>query len=257
MKRSQGRFLFPAIGTLLGLNFYNKNNIAKCYLDYDNKDDSSNFAGEGYDIFGGENIPMDHDIEYQKLEQKMSRKERLQPVPFKNLNQKAKSQADDEKWDGLRVVFDWNPSPMWKMEYQAFFNYMMRFRTFKLSTMHFIQDQANKHKGIALIGRVEGAQGQGLQAHININKMNKLSVIAQYPKNDIKQGFYCLEYNLELDRFVLNARLTNNDDGYSVVTNVLPYTFVGFEATRKVTTHPNNSHKVSNFYTVIVSLPHQ
>jgi hypothetical protein len=234
MKRSQGLFIFPAISSFLAFNFFNKNKKAQCYLDFDNKDDSAQFAGEGYDTFKDENIPMDHDIEYEKFERKMSRKERLQPVAFKNLNQKVKSPADDEKWDGLRLVFDWNPSPMWKMEYQAFFNYMMKFRTFKLSTMHFIQDNTNKHKNVTLIGRVEGAQGQGLQAHVTLNKMNKLSLIAQYPKNDIKQGFYCIEYNLELNRLVFNARVSNNDDSYSVVSNVYPYAFVGFEASRKV-----------------------
>jgi hypothetical protein len=225
-------YFIPSIAGLFAFNFYNKNNIAKCYLDYDNKDDSANFAGEGYDIFKDEAMPMDENFEYEKMERKMRKKEKSQPVSFKNLGQKAKPQVDDEKWDGLRLIFDWNPSPMWKMEYQAFFNYMMKFRTFKLSTMHFIQNDNNS--GAALIGRIEGSQSQGLQAHINLSKRHKLSLIAQYPKNDIKQGFYCIEYNIDFKRMAGAVRASSNDISASLVTNVLPYTFVGVEATQNV-----------------------
>ena len=219
------KFLFPSLMTMFSLSYYNKN-ISKCHTDIDDEPTNSD---DNFDIFKDQ--PFDEQaMEMEKMERKMKKKEKTQPVPFKNLNQKAKPQGDDERWDGLRLTLDWNPSPMWKMEYQGCIDHTMKFKSPKISTMHFVQDQTNKYRGAAFIGRYEIAtQSQSLQAHINVSKRNKISVIAQYPKPDMKQGFYCLEYSWELNRIVGGVRYSTNDTSVSLVTNVLPYTFVGFE----------------------------
>jgi hypothetical protein len=224
------KFLFPSLMAIFSMKFYNQN-ISKCHTDID---DEPNNIDDSFDIFKDQ--PFDEQAaEMQAMEKKMLRKEKTQPVNFKNLNQKAKPQGDDEKWDGMRLTLDWNPSPMWKMEYQGCIDHTLKFKSPKVSTMHFVQDQSNKYRGAAFIGRYEVAtQSQNLQAHINLTKRNKISLIAQYPKPDMRQGFYCLEWNWEFNRIVGGIRYSTNDTSASFVTTVAPYTFIGFETSVNV-----------------------
>lgn len=215
------KLLFPSLLSIFSINHYTKN-ISKCHNDIESE---PNNIDDNFDIFKDQ--PLD---EQAVMEMKMKKKERTQPVPFKNLNQKAKPQGDDEKWDGLKLTFDWNPSPMWKMDYSAIIDHTLKIKSPKVSTMHFIQDQTNQYRGGAFIGRYEIAtQSQNLQAHLNLSKNNKITLIAQYPKPEMKQGFYGLEYNFEGKRITGGLRYSSNDIAGSLVATVLPYTFVGFE----------------------------
>ena len=164
------------------------------------------------------------------------KKQDIQPLPFSKLSAPFKSGIDEEKWTGIRGIYDWQANSLYKMEFTGIIDNARRLNNVKVNTMAVLPLQTGRgDKAIFLMGRKDFADfSQGLQAHVNLSDRSKLSLVASHPKPDISQGHYVAEYSYEFDRLITSLKFSNMDSSFSAVATVMKNVFVGFEAVKHV-----------------------
>ncbi len=224
------------------LNNFKNHNIGKCIPE--EEEDSS--MKESSNIIE-EDSELNQDEEFMKVLQdpslteeertmlkKQLKQQSIQPFPFSKLHAPFKQGVEEEKWNGLRGVLEWNPNQMNKMEYTLIVDNKKLLNNYKLSTMAIIPFSEKSQNGAFLIGRKEGDQSLGLQCHLNLSDSSKILLVASHPKPDINQGHYVLEYSHEFERLNTSVKISNMETSLSAVAAIYKNIFFGFEAVKHV-----------------------
>jgi len=165
---------------------------------------------------------------------KHMKQQSIQPLPFSKLSAPFKHGIEEEKWNGIRGIFDWTPNQMAKIEYSLTLDSIKSFKNYKISTMTLIPFSERSQNGLFLIGRKEGDQSLALQCHLNLNENNKILIVSSHPKPDVNQGHYVMEYTREWERLPSSVKVSNMETSVSAVAALYKNIFVGFEAVKHV-----------------------
>lgn len=161
---------------------------------------------------------------YQEL---MSSQISNQPPPFNRFNQSFKNPLEDESWSGVRLSGEWSPVQSFKLDVQHTND--LKSRSTKYNFMSINPSKDDPSKGIVMVGRYDPSSILAMQLHANASQVDRFAIVANYPKNDQKQGMYEIEYNRTFDRLNASAKISNMGSSASLSVNAKKNLHFGIE----------------------------
>jgi hypothetical protein len=244
MKRFNRFNIFPfkslvaSFGALYFLNSYKNKNVVNC------REEKSEF--EDLEIENDSELNLDEDFMQAIQDPTMSEEEKqmfkrqmkqmsIQPLPFSKYHAAFKLGLEEEKWNGLRFILEFNPNQINKLEYTMIMNGNKKILdNYKISAMSIIPFSDRSQNGAFLMGRKEGQESLGMQCHLNLSDNDKVLFVASHPKPDINQGHYVVEYTREFERLNTSFKVSNMEVGLSASASIYKNLFAGFEAVKHV-----------------------
>lgn len=238
--------LFVSFGALYFLNLNKNKNVMNCYGKGEEKSEVEDIGMENdaelnldEDFMQAIQDPTMSEEEKQMFKRQMKQMS-IQPLPFSKYHAAFKLGLEEEKWNGLRLILEFNPNQMNKLEYTMIVNNNKKiFNNMKMSAMSIIPFSDRSQNGAFLMGRKEGDESLGMQCHLNLTDNDKVLFVASHPKPDINQGHYVVEYTRELERLNLSFKLSNMEFGVSGSASIYKNLFAGFEAVKHVIYYHN------------------
>lgn len=171
--------------------------------------------------------------EEKRMLRKQLRQQSIQPPQYSKMDNFCKICLEDDKWTGLRGVFDWVPNNMNKIEYTLTLDSpKLKFNNYKVNLMSVVPYHDHSHNGAIMIGR-KCPKMKAIQAFLNISENVKVHLVSQHPKEDMNQGYYAFEYVHDFERMNFTYKFSNMDSSVSLISPIYKNIFLGFEA-RKV-----------------------
>jgi hypothetical protein len=232
--------VFASFSALYFLNYFKNRNILNCYSQ---GEDKAEF--EDVNIDNDAELNLDEDFMQAIQDPTMSDEEKqmfkrqmkqmsIQPLPFSKYHAAFKLGLEEEKWNGMRFVLEFNPNQMNKLEYTLIMDNKKLFNNYKISAMSIIPFSDRSQNGAFLMGRKEGDQSLGMQCHLNLTENDKILCVASHPKPDLNQGHYVVEYNREFERLSTTIKVSNMELSASASASIYKNLFAGFEAVKHV-----------------------
>jgi hypothetical protein len=181
------------------------------------------------------------DEEEKQTFKRQMKKMSFQPLPFSKYHAAFKLGLEEEKWNGMRFILEFNPNQMNKLEYTLIMDNKKLFNNYKISGMSILPFSDRSQNGAFLMGRKEGDQSLGMQCHLNLSENDKILFVASHPKPDINQGHYVMEYTREFDRLNTSVKVSNMEMSLSASALIYKNLFAGFEAVK----HVNSYHLIN------------
>ena len=242
MKRFNKFNIFPIKGIIASfsalyfLNNFKNNNVMNCYAkeedksEFDENDAELNLDEEYKQALQDPTMDEEEKITLKNQFKKMS----FQPLPFSKYHAAFKLGLEEEKWNGMRFILEFNPNQMNKLEYSVTMDNKKLFNNYKISGMSILPFEERSQNGAFLMGRKEGDQSLGMQCHLNLGENDKILLVASHPKPDINQGHYVAEYTREFERLNTSVKISNMEFGVSASALMYKNLFLGFEAVKHV-----------------------
>lgn len=149
------------------------------------------------------------------------------PPAFKSFNQNCKCPLDDEMWNGLRLTGSYSPLQSFKFDVES--NFEQNARSTKYNFVSMIQNQNNPTQGLVIVGRNDVAYVHSMQLHATLSQFDRLSIVANFKKNDLNQCMYEMEYNKSFERLNLAAKLSNMGSSMALTANAYKNFHLGIE----------------------------
>jgi hypothetical protein len=241
MKRFSKFNLFPFKTALVGfsslyfLNNYSNNKYALCQAEANT--DELNLENDS-------ELNLDEDFMQAIQDPTMTDEDRamfrrqmkqmaIQPLPFSKFHCQFKQHLEEEKWNGMRLILEFNPNQMNKLEYNLVIDDKKFWNNYKINAMSIVPFHERSQNGAFFMGRKEG-DSLGLQCHLNFGENDKLLLIASHPKNDVSQAHYVAEYSREFERINTTFKLSNMELSVAASASIYKNLFTGFEAVKHV-----------------------
>lgn len=173
--------------------------------------------------------PYASDEEKASIKREINLQEHQPSLPFSRLTS-IYTHHIEEKWDGLRFCLNFKPNQLFSMDYSMVIEKGKNpFNNIQTGCMCFIP--TNQSNGIMFIGRKDPPSSLVLQSHFILSPIDKIVAIAQYPKDDISQSLYSVEYSHDFDRLTAAVKCSTVDPlSVSAITSVYRNVFLGVEA---------------------------
>lgn len=153
----------------------------------------------------------------------------VQPPPFKNFNSGYKCHSDDDVWTGLKLTLEYSPIQAFKFDFESIIGPKFA-KTNKYSFVSMNPSKNDPGKAFILVGRNDPAFVHSMQTHITFSQNDKLSMVANFKKNDPNQSMYEAEYTKSFDRLNLAAKYSNMGSSMACTVNAWKNTHLGLEA---------------------------
>ena len=214
-------------------NRYGKENLSQIENDINNKQSNDDLPDLPFEMMDDDAMaemqalmenPEANPEAYQEL---MASQMGNQPPPFKNFNQSFKCHSDDDAWNGLKLSGTYSPFESFRFEAESTLDQNNKATKFSFVSMN--QSKTDQTKTLVIVGRNDPAFVHSLQLHATATQQDRISLVANFRKNDPNQSIYEAEYNRTMERLNLSGKISNQGNSVALTVNAYKNLHFGLE----------------------------